>query len=202
VRGAHSRAGVQRAKRRRTPTRAFDGSGLLSVRVLPRGRTRRAKPRRGSCNTAGGCHAACADGGMTRTDNKPLFRNRSAARIAPLDERARVMRASLTPGQHRIKARIGASLLAWCPHRRNVRKLCRAHHAVGLRTTRVLDAIMRAADRRPHHNQFRIQQVAPGCTPVTTPNVPGPGNGARRLSTGRAVRHERARLATMGCGAP
>jgi very-short-patch-repair endonuclease len=36
---------------------------------------------------------------MTRTDNKPLFRNRSAGRKALLDERARGMRASLTPSE-------------------------------------------------------------------------------------------------------
>ena len=36
---------------------------------------------------------------MTRTDNKPLFRNRSAARVALIDERARAMRASLTPSE-------------------------------------------------------------------------------------------------------
>ena len=43
---------------------------------------------------------------MTRTDNKPLFRNRSAARIALLDERARGMRASLTLSEALLWARI------------------------------------------------------------------------------------------------
>ena len=43
---------------------------------------------------------------MTRTDNKPLFRNRSAARCALLDERARGMRASLTPSEALLRARI------------------------------------------------------------------------------------------------
>ena len=36
---------------------------------------------------------------MTRTDNKPLFRNRGTARKALLDERARGMRASMTPSE-------------------------------------------------------------------------------------------------------
>ena len=43
---------------------------------------------------------------MTRTDNKPLFRNRNAARVALLDERARGMRASLTPSEALLWARI------------------------------------------------------------------------------------------------
>jgi crossover junction endodeoxyribonuclease RuvC len=43
---------------------------------------------------------------MTRTDNKPLFRNRSAARSALLDERAGAMRASLTPSEQLLWARI------------------------------------------------------------------------------------------------
>jgi len=43
---------------------------------------------------------------MTRIDNKPLFRNRSAARGALLDERAREMRASLTPSEALLWARI------------------------------------------------------------------------------------------------
>ena len=51
---------------------------------------------RGRRNTVAGWHAACALGGMIRTDNKPLFRNRSALRCALLDESARGMRASQT----------------------------------------------------------------------------------------------------------
>jgi very-short-patch-repair endonuclease len=43
---------------------------------------------------------------MTRTDDKPLFRNRSAARSALLDERAGAMRASLTPSEQLLWARI------------------------------------------------------------------------------------------------
>jgi len=43
---------------------------------------------------------------MTRTDNEPLFRNRSTARSALLDERARGMRASLTPSEALLWARI------------------------------------------------------------------------------------------------
>ncbi|HKO52554.1 MAG TPA: DUF559 domain-containing protein [Polyangiaceae bacterium] len=43
---------------------------------------------------------------MTRTDNKPLFRSRNAARVALLDERARAMRASLTPSEALLWARI------------------------------------------------------------------------------------------------
>jgi len=94
---------------RRTSTREsarLDGSGLLSVRVLPRGRTRRASPVAIRLTTSGGCHGACAWGGMTRTDNKPLFRNRNAARTALLDERALGMRASLTPSEAQLWSRI------------------------------------------------------------------------------------------------
>jgi len=43
---------------------------------------------------------------MTRTDNKPLFRNRNAARTALLDERALGMRASLTPSEAQLWSRI------------------------------------------------------------------------------------------------
>ena len=43
---------------------------------------------------------------MTRTDNKPLFRNRSAARIALLDERARGMRVALTASEALLWGRI------------------------------------------------------------------------------------------------
>jgi very-short-patch-repair endonuclease len=45
-------------------------------------------------------------GGMTRTDNKPLFRNRSASRSVVLEERALGMRASLTASEQLIWARI------------------------------------------------------------------------------------------------
>jgi len=47
---------------------------------------------------------------MTRTDNKPLFRNRSAARIALLDERARGMRAALTPSEAALWAHLRGRL--------------------------------------------------------------------------------------------
>ena len=63
-------------------------------------------PRRCRRNRAGGCHAACAWVGMTRTDNKPLYRNGNAARAALSDERARAMRASLTPSEALLWARI------------------------------------------------------------------------------------------------
>jgi very-short-patch-repair endonuclease len=43
---------------------------------------------------------------MTRTDNKPLFCNRSAARIALLDERARGMRVALTASEALLWGRI------------------------------------------------------------------------------------------------
>ena len=43
---------------------------------------------------------------MTRTDNKPLFRNLNSSRSALLDERARAMRASLTPSEAALWARI------------------------------------------------------------------------------------------------
>ena len=43
---------------------------------------------------------------MTRPDNKPLFRSRNSSRIALLDERARGMRASLTPPEALLWARI------------------------------------------------------------------------------------------------
>jgi crossover junction endodeoxyribonuclease RuvC len=43
---------------------------------------------------------------MTRTDNEPLFRNQSATRSALLDERARGMRASLTPSEQLLWARL------------------------------------------------------------------------------------------------
>jgi len=43
---------------------------------------------------------------MTRTDNKPLFRNHNAARSAVLDERARGMRASLTPSEALLWVRL------------------------------------------------------------------------------------------------
>jgi len=43
--------------------------------------------------------------GITRTD-KPLLRNRSAARVALLDERARGMRASLTASEALLWARL------------------------------------------------------------------------------------------------
>src|SRR3954471_3070587 len=43
---------------------------------------------------------------MTRTDNKPLFRNWNSSRSAQLEERARTMRASLTPSEQLLWARI------------------------------------------------------------------------------------------------
>jgi len=43
---------------------------------------------------------------MTRTDNKPLFRNRNAARSALIEERARALRASPTPSEQLLWAHI------------------------------------------------------------------------------------------------
>jgi len=58
------------------------------------------QPRHWPSRYGRGAVTAPAPGfGMTRTDNKPLFRNRSAARIALLDERARGMRVALTPSE-------------------------------------------------------------------------------------------------------
>jgi very-short-patch-repair endonuclease len=45
---------------------------------------------------------------MTRTDNKPLFRNRSSRRAALLEARASVMRGSLTPTEQLLWSRICA----------------------------------------------------------------------------------------------
>ena len=83
--------------------------GLVVGSSHARGRTRRASPGEVACQCGGGWHAACAWVGMTRTDNKPLFRNRNAARSALLDERARgmrAMRASQTPSEALLWARI------------------------------------------------------------------------------------------------
>ena len=89
----------------------FDGSGSLSVRVLPERRTRRASPAEIVSILRGAGTPPAPFGGMTRTDNKPLFRNRSAARLALLDERARVMRFSLTPSEQLLWERIRARQL-------------------------------------------------------------------------------------------
>jgi len=43
---------------------------------------------------------------MTPTDNEPLFRNRGAAQAARLEERARAMRASLTPSEALLWAQL------------------------------------------------------------------------------------------------
>jgi crossover junction endodeoxyribonuclease RuvC len=43
---------------------------------------------------------------MTRTDNKPLFRNRNASRSVALEARARSMRGSLMSSEQLIWARI------------------------------------------------------------------------------------------------
>ena len=83
----------------------FDGSGLLSVGVLREGALA-APARRERRDTAGGCHGACAWVGMTPTDNKPLFRNRSAARVALLNKRARAMRSALTTSEALLWARL------------------------------------------------------------------------------------------------
>jgi len=87
-------------------TAVFDGSGSLSVRVLPRGRTRRASPVVLVSTRRGAVTPPAPWAGRTRTDNKPLFRKRSAARSALLDERARGMRGSLTPSEQLLWARI------------------------------------------------------------------------------------------------
>ena len=55
---------------------------------------------------SGGCHGACAFGGMTRTDNKPSFHH-----AAVLAARARVMRASPTATEQLLWARIRARRL-------------------------------------------------------------------------------------------
>ena len=55
---------------------------------------------------AGGCHATCAFWGMTRTDNKPLFRNRNGSRRVVLEDRARTLRASLTASEALLWQRI------------------------------------------------------------------------------------------------
>jgi very-short-patch-repair endonuclease len=80
--------------------------GLVVGGVLPRGRKRRASPVGVAAIRRGAVTALAPFGGMTRTDNKPLFRNRSAARSALLDERARAKRASLAPSEALLWARL------------------------------------------------------------------------------------------------
>jgi hypothetical protein len=70
-----------------------------------------------------GCHAGCANGGMTRTDNKALFRTRSGARSVVSHERARGMRSSLTPSEELLCARLREQL--WAMFRRQVPLLAR-----------------------------------------------------------------------------
>jgi very-short-patch-repair endonuclease len=60
---------------------------------------------------AWGWHGACANGGMTRSDNKPLFRNRSESHSALLEARARQMRSSLTVSERLLWSRISARQL-------------------------------------------------------------------------------------------
>jgi very-short-patch-repair endonuclease len=48
---------------------------------------------------------------MTRSDNKPLFRNRSASHSALLEARARQMRSSLTVSERLLWSRISARQL-------------------------------------------------------------------------------------------
>ena len=65
------------------------------------------QPRHWPSRYGRGAITAPAPGfGMTRTDNKPLFRNRNAARIALLDERARGMRGALTPSEAALWAHL------------------------------------------------------------------------------------------------
>src|SRR3954462_14011309 len=45
-------------------------------------------------------------GGMTRTDNKPLFRSTNPTRSGLLEARAQAMRSSLTPSEQLLWARI------------------------------------------------------------------------------------------------
>jgi very-short-patch-repair endonuclease len=57
-------------------------------------------------DTAGGCHGACANWGMTRTNDKPSLRSRSGERASVLEGRARLMRASPTSTEQLLWARI------------------------------------------------------------------------------------------------
>ena len=105
--------GVSKASRRARRRVQRLGRAPRLVRRLMHGSTARACCRFESCerahaprqpghcrlNTAGGWHGACAWVGMTRTDNKPLFRNRSAARVALIGARARSLRASVTSSE-------------------------------------------------------------------------------------------------------
>ena len=75
--------------------------GLVVGSSHARGRTRRASP--GVCGAAhrGAVTAPAPVGGMTRTNNKP-----SSQRAAVLADRARCMRASLTPTEQLLWQRI------------------------------------------------------------------------------------------------
>ena len=85
--------GVQARERQRLFVRRL---GLVVGSSHARGRTRRASPRLIRLDTAGGCHGACADWGMNRTNRKPSSQSRSKQRVAVIAERAAVTRGSPT----------------------------------------------------------------------------------------------------------
>ena len=102
-------SGVEASSQREQGTRpAWQRRGLVVASSHARGRTRRASPGTVRRVLAGGWHAACAIGGMTRSDNKPLFRSFSEGRAALLDARGRQMRFALTPSEQLLWSRLWA----------------------------------------------------------------------------------------------
>jgi NAD(P)-dependent dehydrogenase (short-subunit alcohol dehydrogenase family)/very-short-patch-repair endonuclease len=123
------------------------------------------QPCRGRRNESGAVTSPAPWVGMTRTDNKPLFRNRSAARSAFLDERARGMRASLTPSEALLWARIRGRRLGpvfrrqvpllgrfiadfLAPAERLVIEVDGGHHAEQARADAYRDAVLARAGHR------------------------------------------------------
>ena len=123
-------------------------------------------------------HAACANGGMTRTDNKSLFRGRSVSRAALLEARGRQMRFALTPSEQLLWSRISGRQLGvvfrrqvpllgrfiadfYAPAVRLVVEVDGAYHAERARADARRDAVLVRAEYRI----LRFQAESVRCEP-------------------------------------
>ena len=145
--------------------RRGNGAGLLSLRVLREGARGAPAPQLHGAIGRGAGTPPAPWGGMTRSDNKPLFRSSSEGRVALLETRGRQMRFSLTASEQLLWSRLSGRKLGvvfrrqvpllgrfiadfLAPARRLVVEVDGAYHVERVRADAARDAVLGRAGYR------------------------------------------------------
>src|SRR6188768_2130842 len=132
--------------------------------------------RLGACVDGGARTPPAPLGGMTRRDNKPLFRCTNVARVALLDARGRHMRSAATPSEQLLWSRLSGRKLGvtfrrqvpllgrfiadfLAPTQRLVIEVDGAYHEQRARADAIRDAVLgRAGYRVLHFEALRVER--------------------------------------------